>query len=388
MPVRVQDHRRTPRPGAAAMIQKCVALLGRRDEPTDAIEEYCQYLSAGLRVHDFQMEIVRVAWKETGWRAALRELRARAREWRGIWVMAQFTALAWSQRGFPFRFLRALQILRGAGARIGVVYHDVEPYTGTRIVDRLRRNAQIRTLRGAARYSDLRIFTVEPGHLSWRPGDEVRTTCIPVGANFPDPHLREERPQRVGSEPRTVAVFGITGGEAGSGEVARIADAMRGVAKALGRVRLVAFGRNSKAFEMQLQKALRGTAVESEVLGVLPAENVVSTLCHSDVLLVVRGAISTRRGSAIAGIACGLPVVAYASNETTETIREAGVALYEAGEPIDLVRALTEVLRDPAYRAQLAARSREAQKRTFSWSAIAARYAEELRRATWSDDHN
>jgi glycosyltransferase involved in cell wall biosynthesis len=97
------------------------------------------------------------------------------------------------------------------------------------------------------------------------------------------------------------------------------------------------------------------------------------------VLLFVRGEISTRRGSAIAGIACGLPVVAFAGAETAPPITEAGLALYKRETPGDHSRVLTQVLRDAEYRASLSARSRAAQKEHFSWSAIAARYAELLR---------
>ena len=101
------------------MTQKCIALLGRRDAPTDAIEEYCQYLGAALRVHDFELELARVAWPEDGWPEAMRELERQAHAWRGCWVLVQYTALSWSERGFPLRFLRVLRILRQAGARVG-----------------------------------------------------------------------------------------------------------------------------------------------------------------------------------------------------------------------------------------------------------------------------
>ena len=46
---------------------RAIALLGRRDEPTDAVEEYCRYLGEALRAHDFELELVRVAWLEDGW---------------------------------------------------------------------------------------------------------------------------------------------------------------------------------------------------------------------------------------------------------------------------------------------------------------------------------
>src|SRR5271168_1925265 len=65
------------------MTQKFVALLGRRDTPTDAVEEYCRFLGAALTVHGYEMEIARVAWAERGWPAALAELKGEAGGWRG-----------------------------------------------------------------------------------------------------------------------------------------------------------------------------------------------------------------------------------------------------------------------------------------------------------------
>jgi len=54
-----------------------------------------------LRTHDFAMEILRVSWKERGWPIVLRNLQQRATDWRGRWVLLQYTALAWSPRAFP-----------------------------------------------------------------------------------------------------------------------------------------------------------------------------------------------------------------------------------------------------------------------------------------------
>ena len=104
-----------------------IALLGRRDHPTDAVEEYCRFLGDALEAHYYDLKMERVDWAERGWTAALHSLRQRAREWRGAWVLVQYTALAWSARGFPLRFLRVLKTLQAADVRVGVVYHDVEP---------------------------------------------------------------------------------------------------------------------------------------------------------------------------------------------------------------------------------------------------------------------
>jgi len=53
------------------MMHKCVALLGKRDEPTDAVEEYCRYLGDGLRATGFDLHLVHVPWAEMGWSAGL-----------------------------------------------------------------------------------------------------------------------------------------------------------------------------------------------------------------------------------------------------------------------------------------------------------------------------
>ena len=50
--------------------QRVIALLGRRDEPTDAVEEYCHHLGAALVAHDFQLDIRRVPWNQHGWRGS------------------------------------------------------------------------------------------------------------------------------------------------------------------------------------------------------------------------------------------------------------------------------------------------------------------------------
>ncbi len=134
--------------------------------------------------------------------------------------------------------------------------------------------------------------------------------------------------------------------------------------------------------EQAFRSELEGVAVEFRVLGVLPAAEIAEVLSRADVLLFVRGEISTRRGSAIAGIACGLPVVAFTGAETAPPITEAGLALYAPNKPGDLSRVLLRVLTDSEYRASLAARSRVAQKQYFSWSAIAARYAEVLAKSS------
>ena len=362
------------------MTEKCVALLGRKDEPTDAVEEYCHYLGDALRTHGFEMQVARVPWAEKGWPVALRELKQQAIEWRDAWVLVQYTALAWSARGFPLRFLRVLKALRSAGARIVVVYHDVQPYAGERTVDKLRRHAQLRTMSEALRLADLAVFTVPMEKLSWIRRSARNGVFIPVGANLPSPESAWVRKPLDLLRIPTIAIYGITGGNAGVAEIEHIAGAVKYFTERAGKVRLLVFGRNSESAGLAMRAKLQKTAVKLEILGLLPADKVVESLRSSDVLLFVRGTISSRRGSAIAGIACGLPVVAIAGPETATPIAEAGVVLLAAGaSPEETGEALVRILTDGAYRDLLAERSRSAQQQHFSWQAIAAKYVEILR---------
>jgi len=349
--------------------------------PTDAVEEYCLYLGEALRAHDFDLELVRVSWVEDGWPAAMRELVRRAGAWRGRWVLVQYTALSWSERGFPLRFLRVLRILRQAGAQVAMIYHDVLPYHGSRTIDKLRRRAQIHAMNEALRSCDLGVFTVPVSKIPWIANKHTRAVFIPVGANLPEPETAWTVQRGDAERLPAIAVFGITGGEGGIWEIASISEALQIVAERLGKLRLVVMGRHSDTAEKALRNLMDKSPIEVSALGVLPAEEIVQHMAGCDVLLFVRGGISSRRGSAIAGIACGLPVVALDGPETASPITEAGVVFADPKRQRGLGEALLKVLSDEEYRASLAERSRRAQEKYFSWKAIAARYAEVLRSA-------
>jgi glycosyltransferase involved in cell wall biosynthesis len=178
-----------------------------------------------------------------------------------------------------------------------------------------------------------------------------------------------------------VAIFSLSDGAVRAQEVKLISEAVRHAAECIGRVRVVVLGRNSDLGGRELKEKFAGAPVETIVHGLLAAKEVVQILVGCDVMLFVRGQVSTRRGSAIAGIACGLPVVAQEGRETAAPITEAGVVLVPEGAKDGLGPALLRVLTDDAYRESLAERSRRAQVRYFSWSAIALQYVKCLREA-------
>jgi hypothetical protein len=301
-----------------------VLLLGRKDEPTDAVEEYCNYLCEALIHRSVKSEIVRVPWNEHGWTDTVVELRRAAESWRDRWVFLQYTALAWSERGFPRRVLKAVRSLREAGSRVGIVFHDVEPFAGTRAIDVLRRQVQLRVMRQMLSEVDLAVFTVSLDVVSWLRSPN-RAVFIPVGANLPEGGIEREGVDNAGVT--RIAVYGITGGAAGSEECSEIASALRFAVKRGAKLELHAFGRGAAEREIEMREKLKDVRIALSFDGLLPTDQVAAAIRRADATLFVRGSISTRRGSAIAGIACGRPVIAYRGLETAAPIAEAGVVL-------------------------------------------------------------
>jgi len=360
--------------------ERIVALLGRRDKPTDGVADYCTWLGRALMVHGYELEMVRVPWFERGWNAALAELRAKARGWRGHWVLLQYTTLGWSRRGFPWHVPQILSILRDCGVRCAVVYHDFSPTSSPRLIDRARRLFQLHALKGLYRQSERNIFTISMDKINWLAGDGGNCTLIPVGANFPELSAQSRAYAVKDHEQRkTVAIFSVTGGPSTAREVADIGAAVKRANTAAGPLRLLVMGRGSKEAEPALRAEFSGTNVDVEVLGLLPAEEMTQALSRADVQLFVRDQISSRRGSAIAAIACGLPVVCYSGAETAWPITEAGIRAVPLGDREALSQALETVLKDDRLRQSLATRSQNAQASYFSWPAIAAQFVQCLR---------
>jgi glycosyltransferase involved in cell wall biosynthesis len=235
-------------------------------------------------------------------------------------------------------------------------------------------------MREAVSLANAPVFTVPMDKISWIKNHSGNGWFIPAGSNLP---TDSEANSRIGISTGgklSVAVFGISGAEPGRREIDQIVEAMRFASSHAGNLRLIVLGRNAQSAEAELRERLHGSPIELHVLGVLPGEDVVRSLSVSDVLLFLRRPISTQESSAIAGIACGLPVVAFAGPETAAPITEAGVALFFPQRKGDLGDVLLRVLKDEHYRASLAQRSWVVQRQYFSWPAIAARYADFMRR--------
>ena len=353
-----------------------IALLGRADAPTDALEDYCSWLKRALEQQGQPMEILRVPWATLGWIRGLSWTRREARNWQGKWVLLQYTALGWSQRGFPLGAAITIWIARKRGAKCAIVFHDAIPYGGPRWIDRFRRGVQIWVMRKLYDMSAHSIMTVPVEKCAWLPASATKAEFIPIAANLSGTlaKLSDINSERDKNSPKTVAIFGVTGNPQLLPEAEFIAQVIRQTAKQLGTLRLLVVGRNAQEAEAPLRATLAGANVEVEVHGVLSADEIERRLCEADALLFVRGGISSRRGSALAGIACGLPVVAFEGVETGPPITEAGVMLSPEGDQNALAINLARVLSDDAMRNDLRKRSLEARDKYFSWDVIARKF--------------
>jgi len=362
-----------------------VALLGRPDAPTDALEDYCEFLGRALERAGQPMEIRRVPWAERGWVAGIAWLWRESGAWRGRWVLVQYTALVWSRRGIPLGVLAVLWVLRVRGARIAIIFHDAVPYAGERRVDRIRRAIQIWVMRREYSWAERSIMTIPVARVAWLPASPGKAVFIPVSANLSgtwtankDSVLR--RDVRKGAR-KTIVVYGVSGAPALHREVEAIAHAVCRAADKVHSLRLLVIGRHAEDAAESLSAALAGTQVELEFHGVLPADEVERRLSEADALLFVRGGISSRRSSALAGIVCGLPVVAFEGPETGIPVTEAGVLLVRDGDHDALGDALARVLQDDTLRANLSSRSFSARDKYFSWDVVAANFLQVLDRA-------
>jgi glycosyltransferase involved in cell wall biosynthesis len=351
-----------------------VALLGRGDKPTDAIRDYCCFLSQALARQGVQLVCDQVSWDRDGSFKAFSRLWHQTAGWAGRRVLLQYTALSWSRRGFPFRVLVLLVLLKFRGVKCAMVFHDAQGYGGTRKIDYVRNAVQCWTMRQAYRLTERSIFAIPVENATWLPRPAPKAAFIVIGANLPDLSSVRVEASLPRARSKTVAVFSLTGGDSLIKEVREIGQALCQVSKNHENLNLLLLGRNSQEAEKAMKKALEQTTVILEVLGVVAPSEIVLRLSSSDVLLCVRGAVTSARSSALAGVACGLPIVGYRGRDTAFPITEAGVELVEYGNLQALGLALDRVLTDDRHREELRSRSSQAYQQHYCWVKIARDY--------------
>lgn len=364
--------------GAGCHVERWIAVLGRRDTPTDGVEDYCTFLGQALERHSVRLETARVSWLERGWIRALREIWRDSKAWSESWVLLQQTPMAWSRRGFPFGVVAVAKILRKRGCRIAVIFHEPFRQGGAQWIGWLRGACQEWVVRALYREATKAIFADPLSTVPWLPPNRSKAIFIPIGANIPRRPLDSEV-QNSNGRGKTVAVFCLSDLPNRTRELADIRRAMSLVHEKGIKARVLFLGRGTDEAGKEIEQAFGSSQLEAVNLGLQSAEKVSGSLCESDAMLCVRGPLYPRRGSAIAGIACGLPIVGYAGAAEGTLLEEAGIRLVPYRDTEALAMALADLLADDANRIKLRARSLEAYRRNFSWDMIAAAFEKSLR---------
>ncbi len=356
---------------------RLILLLGKRDTPADGVQDYCEYLAQALRRRGIETEIARVEWSSEGWMHALRKLRAQSAKWQSAWVVLQYTALSWSRHGFPLGALAVLRSLKRRNLLCAAVFHESRRQGGARLLGQVRGAFQDWVIRRIYSEVDVAIFADPLDEIEWLPADRNRAVFIPIGANLPEPRLPIQPSNNEPLETRTVAIYCLSDPPYLYNELSDISKAIRVAANGR-KLRIVFLGRGTREAQGEISRAFDGTPAETTNLGMRDAREVSDALVSCDVMLCVRGEMNPRRGSAIAGITCGLPIVAYGTRNKAFPISEAGVRLVPYRDSDALAANLMQVLSDAPLREQLRAANRAAQEKFFSWDTIADRMIQAL----------
>jgi glycosyltransferase involved in cell wall biosynthesis len=354
-----------------------IALLGREDVPADGITDYCAYLGKNLAACGIELIPERVEWARDGWPQALGDLWRRSKQWRGLQVLPQYTALAWSRRGFPLGMLACAVVLRLRGARCAMIFHEPFGISGPRPIDKARCAFQNWTVRILHHFGEKSIFTIPLGTVPWLSADDAKSASIPLGPNIPEDLAK--RSASSGAATKTVVVFCVSESQYGEQEINDVAAATRIVAERGIKIRVIFVGRGTVEAKNKIVGAFSGTRIEVCVRGLCEAPEVSRIFSESDAMLAVRGKLYLRRGSALAGLACGLPMVAYAGSAEHTIIEEAGITLVPFHNQAALASALLEILTDSELWQEMHDKNLRFQKKYLSWNVIAASFTGFLR---------
>lgn len=315
-----------------------------------------------------------LTWSPRCWDA----VRATLAERRPDWLHIQYQTGAYGMQAgvnlLPWRLRRLPQ-----GPRVAVTFHDLlEPYLFPK-AGPLRRWVTMRL----ARDSDA-VVTTNTSDAAALARAGLRPTVIPIGSNIPvappEGYGRTawRAAQGIAPEALLVAYFGLLSPSKG---VDLLVAALAELPPAI-PWRLLLIGGEATApqdvryaAEVRAQIARIGMADRVTITGQLAPAQVSAHLLAADLAaLPFRDGASFRRGSLLAALAHGCPVVttAPADADTSAQLRhDIEALLVPAGSAQALGRAIERLARSPDLRGAIGARGR-ALAAQFGWPAIAA----------------
>lgn len=327
--------------------------------------------SAGLSVHP--------VIKSWSWGSLLR-VRALARQLQLDLINLQYQAAAYGLSA-PIHFLP-----RWAGVPVVVTFHDLRvPYLFPK-AGQLRPAAVTHLARSAAG-----VITTDPAEAEelQRRGGVRQLAQIPIGSNIapapPPGYDRDSWRASLGVRPDDLLLgyFGFLNQSKGADT---LISAMAILEDRHAPARLLLIGGQTGAsdasnavFEAQLQRQIARYDLDRRIIrtGFVETPQVSGHLLACDaVVLPYRDGVSFRRGSLMAALAHGCPVISTEPARPLPELKDGeNIRLVPPESAPALVLAVTELLQAPELRARLGQGARKL-SRTFRWDAIAGRTLE------------
>ena len=276
----------------------------------------------------------------------------------------------------------------GRRGRVVVTFHDLRvPYLFPK-AGRLRFRCLVELARAAARA----IVTNEEDEAALAPYLTRPPERIPIGSNIhprpPAGYQRSAWRARAGlAEGETMlAYFGFLNESKGGQELVEALSALcrRGLAVSLWMIggQVGASDPTNREYLARVRARIAGLGLESRVhwTGYVDASGVSAALLAADlVVLPYRDGVSFRRGSLMAALAHGCPVVStHPRRALPQVVDGENMALVPPGDAGALAARLAALIADPAARERLGEGAR-ALSALFDWDRIAARTLEVYR---------
>lgn len=282
------------------------------------------------------------------------------------------------------------RFLRDSPARVAVTFHDLRtPYVFPKAGPlRWRANLEL------ARHSDAVIVTNAEDYLrlSATPELESRLHEIPIGANvLPDlPASYDRTAQRarygVGSDDLLLCYFGFLNASKGGEELmdtvaALVADGVPAYLLMIGG-HVGASDPTNAAYLDHVRRRVADLGLRHRVhwTGFVGADEVSAAFAAADIaVLPYRDGASFRRGSLMAALAHGMPIVSTTPAVAIPQLRHGdNIWLAQVGSSESLTAGVISLFRDAALRQRLADGACRLAS-TFAWDSIAARHIEMYR---------
>lgn len=356
--------------------ERVLLVHGDRGAAVDGIRDHTERLAAELTRRAVDASALLLPVGAPG--AAPRRLLARRLEALGpdAAVVVQYSPFCFGRRGFAPWLPAALLRLRRRRdrPRIALTIHEpyvpIEDWRSTLMGGWQR--LQLGTLRSLA---DAVFASIEPwarrfaALLPHRPARH-----LPVGSNFPDGRAaRPDSRRRLGAEERTL-VLACLGRDHPGWLADHVAAAANRVARSGAPTVLLSLGADAPT------PGGLDPAVRVERPGLLAAADFAALLAAADLFLAptVDG-VSTRRGSTMAALQHGVPVLATAGPLTDPILRAGGsLGLTAVGDREAYARAAAALAADPERRRSAGRAGRELYAREFDWPAIGGRLLDGL----------